>query len=72
MLRKTFQEKLIAQKATDHQVTPEQLTKMMIREERARQEGRDSRQIRGQNNKCPVLKAEVTDFVAVSLLQALE
>ena len=35
----------------------------MIREERARQEGRDSRQIRGQNNKYPVLKAEVTDFV---------
>ena len=36
---------------------------MMIREERARQEGRDSRQIRGGNTKSPVLKAEVTDFV---------
>ena len=35
----------------------------MIREERARQEGRDSKQIRGKNNKSPVLKAEVTDFI---------
>ena len=36
---------------------------MMIREERARQEGHESRQIRRQNNKYPVLKAEVTAFV---------
>ena len=36
---------------------------MLVREERARQEGRDSRQIRGRNNKNPVLKVEVTDFI---------
>ena len=36
---------------------------MMIREERARQEGRDSKQIQGRNNKSPVLKAEVTNFI---------
>ena len=42
-LRKIFQEELIAQKAIDQQVPPELLQKMMIREERARQEGRESR-----------------------------
>ena len=36
---------------------------MMIREERSRQEGRDSKQIRGRNIKSSVLKAEVTDFI---------
>ena len=35
----------------------------MICEERARQESRDSKQIRARNNKSPVLKAEVTDFI---------
>ena len=35
----------------------------MIWEERARQEGRDSRQIRRRNTKSPVLKANVTDFI---------
>ena len=49
--------------AIDSKITTEQLIKMMIQEERARQEGRDFRQIHGRNNKCPVLKAEVTDFV---------
>ena len=34
----------------------------MICEERARQEDRDSRQIRGRNTKSPDLKAEVIDF----------
>ena len=42
-LRLTFQEEIIARNAIDRKVTPEQLTKMMIRKERARQEGRDSR-----------------------------
>ena len=42
-LRLTFQEEIIARKAINRKVTTEQLTKMMIREERARQEGRDSR-----------------------------
>ena len=36
---------------------------MMIREVRFRQEGRESRQIGRQNNKFPVLKVEVTNFV---------
>ena len=36
---------------------------MMIQEERARQEERNSRQIYGPNTKCLVLKADVTDFV---------
>ena len=35
----------------------------MIREERSIQESVDSRQIRGRNNKQPVLKAEITDFI---------
>ena len=54
---------MISRKATDRKVTNEQLTKMMIREERARQEGRDSKQIRGRINKSTVLKAEVTEFI---------
>ena len=62
-LQKTFQEDLMVQKAIDHQVPLELLQKMLIWEERARQEGRESRQIYGRNNKCPVLNAEVTDFV---------
>ena len=53
----------MSRKAIDRKVTTEQLTKMMIREERSRQEGRDSKQIRGRNIKSPVLKAEVTDFI---------
>ena len=53
----------MVQKAIDHQVPLELLQKMLIWEERARQEGRESRQIYGRNNKCPVLNAEVTDFV---------
>ena len=63
VLRKTCQEEIIVRKAIDRKVTIEQLTKMMIREERARQEGRDSIHIRERNTKCPVLKAEVTDFI---------
>ena len=50
-LRVTFQEEIIAKKAIDRKVTPEQMTKMMIREERARQEGRDSKQIRGETTR---------------------
>ena len=53
----------MSRKVADRKVTTEQLTKMMIREERSRQEGRDSKQIRGRNIKSPVLKAEVTDFI---------
>ena len=39
------------------------MVKVMIREEHDIQEGIDSRQIRGRNNKQPVVKAEITDFV---------
>ena len=35
----------------------------MIWEEKAWQEGRDSKKVQGRNNKSPVLKAEVTDFI---------
>ena len=35
----------------------------MIQEKRTRQERHESRQISGGNNKCPFLKAEVTNFV---------
>ena len=52
----------MSKKAADRKVTTEQLTKMMFWEERSRQEGRDSKQIRWRNIKSPVLKAEVTDF----------
>ena len=36
---------------------------MLKREQRSIQEGMDSKQIRGRNNKQPVLKAEITDFI---------
>ena len=64
--RKTFQEELMAQKAIDCQVPPELLQKRMIRKDRARHECREFRQISRRNNKCPLLKAEVTDFLLVS------
>ena len=62
-LRLTYQEELMSRKRADRKVTTEQLTKMMICEERSRQEGHDSKQIRGKNIKLAVLKAEVTDFI---------
>ena len=36
---------------------------MLRKEQRAIQEGKDSRQISGRNNKQPILKAKVTDFI---------
>ena len=36
---------------------------MLKREQRSIQEGRDSKQIRGRNNKQPVLKGEITNFI---------
>ena len=36
---------------------------MIICEERSIQEGIESREIQGRNNKQPVLKAEIIDFV---------
>ena len=64
MLRKSFVEDKIARKAHDSNVTTETMKKMMVREQRSIQEGKDSRQIRGRNNKQPVLKAEITDFIS--------
>ena len=63
VFRKSFLEDKIARKAHDRNVTTESMEKMMIREEHSIQEGMDSRQIRGRNNKQPVLKAEITDFI---------
>ena len=62
-LRKEFMEELIAKKALDKKTSSEALIKMMRKEQQAIQEGKDSRQIRGRNNKQPILKAEVTDFI---------
>ena len=62
-LRKIFQEELMARKAINCKVKPENLQKMMIQDEQAREEGRESRQLWIWNNKCLVLKAKVTDFV---------
>ena len=53
----------MAQNVIDCLVPPEHLQKMTIQEERARQDGRKSRQLQDQNNKCLMLKVEVTDFV---------
>ena len=44
-------------------MTTENMVKMLKKEQRSIQEGLESRQIRGRNNKQPVLKAEVTDFI---------
>ena len=62
-LLKTFQKELTARKVIGCKVLPEHFQKMMIQEEQARQEGWESRQLQGRNNKCLVLKPEVTDFV---------
>ena len=39
------------------------MVKMLKREQRSIQYGVESRQIRGRNNKQPVLKAEITNFI---------
>ena len=62
-LREAFIEDKIARKAHDRKVTTENMVKMLKREQRSIQEGVDSRQIRGKNNKQTVLKAEITDFI---------
>ena len=63
-MRKSFVEDKIARKAHDSNVTTETMKKMMVREQRSIQEGKYSRQIRGRNNKQPVLKAKITDFIS--------
>ena len=44
-------------------MTTKTMKMMMVREQRSIQEGKDLCQIRGRNNKQPVLKAEITDFI---------
>ena len=61
-LRGAFLENQIARKAHDKKMSSEDMVKMLRKEQRSIQEGVDLRQIRGTNNKQPVLKAEVTDF----------
>ena len=62
-LQQTFLEDKIARKAHDRNVTTENMAKMTKQEQQSIQEGIDLIQIRGRNNKHPVLKAEITDFI---------
>ena len=55
--------RFMARKVIVRQVPPEHLQRMKIREARARREDHEFRQLRGWNNKWPVLKTEVADFV---------
>ena len=66
-LRSAFIEDQIAKKAHHKRMSSEAMIKMLRKEQRQIQEGRDSRQIRGRNNKQPVLKAEITDFIKGSV-----
>ena len=58
-----FFENQIARKAHDMKMTSEDIVRMLQKEQRSIQEGFELRQVRGRNNKRPVLKAEVTDFI---------
>ena len=62
-LRETFLLQKIVLKAEDRNRTTEKMEKNRRREQQSIQEGRESKQIRGRDNKQPVLKAEITDFV---------
>lgn len=62
-LCKTFLKDKIARKVHDLNVSSENMMKMMLYEELSIQKGQDLKQIRGRNNKHPVLKAEITNFV---------
>ena len=66
-LRSAFLEDQIARKAHHKRMPSEDMIKMLRKEQRSSQEDRDSRQIRGRNNKQPVLKAEITDFITGSV-----
>ena len=58
-----FIENKITRKAHDRKVTTENMVKMLKKELRSIQEGVESRQIRGRNDKQPVMKAEITYFI---------
>ena len=62
-LRKSFLEDKIARKAHHWAESSETMLKMMICEECSIEEGVGSRQIGGKNNKKPVLKAEIINFI---------
>ena len=62
-LRGAFLEDQIVRKAHNKKMSSEDMVKMLRKEQRSIQEGFDSQQIRGRNNKQLVLKAEVTDFI---------
>ena len=66
-LRQAFIEDLIARKAHQKGMLSKAMIKMLRKEQRLIQEGRDSRQIRERNDKQPVLKAEVTGFITGSV-----
>ena len=55
-LRSAFLEDQIARKAHHKRMSSEDMIKMLRKEQRSIQEGRDLRQIRGRNNKQPVLR----------------
>ena len=56
-LCETFLQKIIARQAEDINTPTEHIKNMLKREQRSIQEGIDSKQIWGKNNKQPVLKA---------------
>ena len=61
-----FLEDQIARKAHNKKMLSEDMVKMLQKEQRSIQEDFDSQQIRERNNRQPVLKAEVTDFITGS------
>ena len=65
-LRKTIQQVIISKLAVDCKVTPEVIQKMMIREEKAKREVQDLRQLRGRNNKSPVLSESSSQGLSYS------
>ena len=62
-LRETFIQEKIDWQAEDRNTTSEHMENMLKREQRSIQEGIDSKQICRRNNKQPVLKAEITNFI---------
>ena len=62
-LRRTFLQGKIDILVQDRNSTAEQMENMLKREQRSIQERRDSKQMRGRNNKQPVIKVEITDFI---------
>ena len=62
-LREAFLEDKIARNAHNRKLTSGDMVKILMKEQRTIQEGFESRQISGKNNKQPVLKAEVIDFI---------